>query len=471
MVKMKRPKGFLARQNAALDRFPVIEGRRLVDVIDERFKADNCTFYYSWLTKDRYVGLILEVYGAKRSKGRLYVQKLMVIPEREDVTPLVRNVYYSYGLYSGLYSYGYTGKGHRTRYEKFDYDRELYFMSDDFPIEKCWSYDLFSLGRLVELDESLRWCAYGTGYFQGSCIDYIRLYRKHPQAVELLMKAGLSRMLTEKAVAKISGDRRFAYWLMKNRDSVRFMACKTAYDAYRKNPNGDPRDYQKSLKYRIQCGREASFTNKEVYGKALKFATQERIAEYIRANTNKESYGDYLVACDWLRLDFSDTKVLFPHDFKAMHDLYTEQYAVHVREERAKAERLKDEAARLESETRAQRMKDVAQRFSFLSDFKSDGYCILVASSKDELIDEGFALHHCVGRMDYDRRQADGKSVICFLRRESALDVPYVTVEVKVSNTLSVSQCYGDRDSVVPEVDGFVKEWMKYANAQMRKVS
>lgn len=464
---MKMLKGFLARQNAALEKFPVIDGRRLIDIVDERV-CDSTDHLYSWLTKDRYVGLVLEVYGAKRVKGRLYVQKLMEIPEREDVAPLTRNCYYGYGLSPGLHSYGYTQRDCKW----YGYDKWFDFMDERFPVEKCWSFELFGLERLVELDESLKWCAYGrTYYLYGSCIQYIRLYRKHPQTVEMLMKADLPRMLTEKAVAKISEDRRFAYWLMKNRDSVRYMACKTAYDAYRKNPNGDPSDYQRSLMYRVKCGRESAFRNKEVYRKALKFATQERIAEYIRANTNRESYGDYLVACDWLRLDFSDTKVLFPHDFRAMHDLYTEQYAEHVREEMDRDADFKADGAFTERVMAAKRMKDVAERFSFLSGFKADGYCILVASSKDELIDEGFALHHCVGRMDYDRRQADGKSVICFLRRESALDVPYVTVEVKVSNTLSVSQCYGDRDSVVPEVDGFVKEWMKYANAQMREAS
>lgn len=464
---MKELKGFLARQNASLEKFPIIKGRRLIDIVDERV-CDGTDHFYSWLTKDRCVGLVLEVYGVKRVKGRLHVQKLMAIPEREDVAPLIRNCWYGTGMAAGLHSYGYT----KQNCKWYGYGKWFDFMDERFPVEKCWSFELFGLERLVELDESLKWCAYGrTGYPYGGCIQYIRLYRKHPQTVEMLMKAGLPRMLTEKAVAKISSDRRFAYWLMKNRDSVRFMACKTAYDAYRKNPNGDPRDYQKSLGYRIQCGRESAFRNKEVYRKALKFATQERIAEYIWANTNKESYGDYLVACDWLKLDFSDTKVLFPHDFRAMHDLYTEQYAEHVREEMDRDSDFKADGAFTERVMVAKRMKDVAERFSFLSGFKADGYCILVASSKDELIDEGFALHHCVGRMDYDRRQADGKSVICFLRRESAPDVPYVTVEVKVSNTLSVSQCYGNRDRVVPEVDGFVKEWMKYANRRMRRTS
>jgi len=331
--------------------------------LEERV-CDNTDHFYSWLTKDRCVGLVLEVYGAKRVKGRLHVQRLMAIPERGDVAPLIRNCWYGSGMAAGLHSYGYTKQDCKW----YGYDKWFDFMDERFPVERCWSHELFGLERFVELDESLKWCAYDRAvYFNGSCIQYIRLYRKHPQTVEILMKARLHRLLTEKAVERISQDRRFAYWLMKNRDSVRHMACKTAYDAYRKNPNGDPQDYRRSLEYRVKCGKESAFRNKEVYRKALRYTTQEKMYEYIRANTNRESYGDYLVACDWLRLDFSDTKVLFPHDFKAMHDLYTEQYAVHVREEMSEAERLKNEAARLESETRAQRMKDVADRFSFLA--------------------------------------------------------------------------------------------------------
>lgn len=87
------------------------------------------------------------------------------------------------------------------------------------------------------------------------------------------------------------------------------------------------------------------------------------------------------------------------------------------------------------------------------------------------LIDEGAALEHCVGRMDYDRRQAEGRSVICFIRRVGDESTPYVTAEVKVDGQmLKVSQCYGYRDGLVHEVDGFVKGWMKESNKAYRKV-
>lgn len=465
--KTKDLEGFRARQNALIDRLPIFKGRRLDETLAGcTWISSQSPSYFSYLSKDRCIGLVLEVYGAKRANGVVKVQKLAVVPERADITPLIRNCYYEWsGPYSGFHSYGYTGFGSRW----FGYTGEFGFCDEDFPVDRIpcgWS--VFDGGRLAELDTSLKWCAY-TPNIQNSigCLEYIRLYRRWPEACERLSKAGLYRFLQDKALAKLEEDRGFASWVIRNRERLRTgcMAYRTAYNAYRKNPDGDPRDYQRSLECRIECGRQAAFRNKEVYRKALKFATQERIAEYIRANTNRESYGDYLVACDWLRLDFSDTKVLFPHDFRAMHDLYTEQYAEHLKEV---------EAARnkAEVETQNRLMKETADMFSFLGGFSKEGFCVVVAASKDELIDEGFALHHCVGRMDYDKRQAEGRSVICFIRRVEDEATPYVTAEVKVDGQLlKVSQCYGYRDSVVPEVQDFVKDWMKYANAQMRKAS
>lgn len=468
MAKTKDLEGFKRRQDSLLDDLPIFKGRRLDETLnssDYRWISSQSPSYFSWLGRDRCIGLVLEVYGAKRTKGEVKVQKIAVIPEREDVTPLIRNCYYDWsGPYSGFHSYGYTGFGSKW----FGYTGEFGFCDEDFPVDRIpcgWS--MFDGSVLGNLDPALKWCAYTPNTTNAiGCLEYIRLYRRWPEACERLFKAGLYRFLSEKALAKLEENKGFASWVIRNRESLRDggMACKTAYDAYRKNPNGDPSDYQRSLMYRVKCGRESAFRNKEVYRKALKFATQERIAEYIRANTNRESYGDYLVACDWLKLDFSDTKVLFPHDFRAMHDLYTVQYAEHLKE--AEAARNKAEV-----ETKNRLMKETADRFSFLGDFTKEGFCVVVAASKEELIDEGSTLEHCVGRMDYDRRQAEGRSVICFIRRVGDESTPYVTAEVKVDGQLlKVGQCYGYKDSLVHEVDGFVKGWMEASNKAYRKV-
>ena len=71
---------------------------------------------------------------------------------------------------------------------------------------------------------------------------------------------------------------------------------------------------------------------------------------------------------------------------------------------------------------------------------------------------------------DYDIRQSDGRSVICFIRKNSELEKPFVTAEIKIGEKLSVSQCYGDRDKVIHDVDNFVNKWMKISNRQYKKI-
>ena len=322
-------------------------------------------------------------------------------------------------------------------------------------INRC---ELFGFERIVQLDGSLKYCAYksGNGVY---AIDYIWLYRKYP-VCEMLMKLNIKRMWSEKALEFIAANKDFQKWLFKNSEKVSDMAFQTARNAFKKNANGDPQDYLSSLKYRIQCGKDVCFTNQAIYKKALKYAAQEKLSDYIKVNNiASESYGDYLTACDWLHLDFADTKVLFPKDFQTMHDDYTAQYAAYTKDvEMKKHLQL------------SKKMLGTAKKFSFLGAFKDDLYSVFVARSKGDLISEGEKLHHCVGRMDYDKRQADRTSVICFIRKNGELETPFVTAEIKIGDSrLSVNQCYGDKDSVVHEVDEFVDSWMRFANREYEK--
>ena len=446
---------FLRRQNNLIDVFPVISGRRLEDVIKAKMGNENFhsnLSYFSWLDFDSKIGIIEEVFGAKWNKKGFAVQKLFVIPADKHQCALSKNCFYiTGGCGSGFHSYGYDHKDSRWYYYQSEYDFTA------IETERVNRKELFDLSRILWLDDSLKYCAYksGNGIY---AIDYIGLYRKYP-ICEMLMKLGIKRMWSEKALSFITENKDFQKWLFKNADKVSDMAFQTAKNAFKKNPNGNPADYQSSLKCRIEAGKEASFDNKAVYKKALKYATQERISQYIREkDISKQSYGDYLTACDWLRLDFSDTKVMFPNDFESMHDNYTAQYAEYNRQEEEK--RVKKEFAEL-----SEKMLATAEKFSFLGDFKDDLFSVVVAKSKLDLINEGEKLHHCVGRMDYDQRQADGKSVICFIRKNTELEKPFVTAEIKIGEAkLSVSQCYGERDTVVHDVDGFVNKWLKSAN-------
>lgn len=461
---MEYDTSFLKRQDNQIDVFPVIAGRPLEDVIREKMMCPDsenlhCTSgYFSWLGYDTQIGIIEEVYGASWTKKNGFViQKLFVIPADKKYCPLSKNCYYEIrGSFSGFHSYGYDGKDSRWYYYMHDFE------FSEIETEKVSRYELFDLDRILWLDKSLKYCAYkaGNGIY---AIDYIGLYKKYP-ICEMLMKLGIKRMWSEKALDFITKNKDFQKWLFKNADKVSEMAFQTARNAFKKNASGDPQDYLSSLKYRIMCGKDVRFTNEAIYKKALKYATQEKLFDYIcENNIASESYGDYLTACDWLHLDFADTKVLFPKDFQTMHDDYTAQYAEYNRIEQEKEYKKKN--AEL-----IKKMKEQAEKFAFLSSFKDSSYCVIVAKSKYDLINEGEKLHHCVGKMDYDKRQAEGQSIICFIRKNDDIETPFATAEIKIGNSLTVNQCYGDRDRTVPEVEDFVSAWLKYSNKQYKKL-
>ena len=455
----RKNEAYIARMNRRIG--PVDEGVQALAV--KAFGERTGATLFSLMDRDR-TGIVELVYGMKKVHGSYRFQLLAVFSENERRPALVRNVIWVWGGQCPHFaSYGYDGRDYGNNYWQAAYQPDFSIFSDDVPMEKFYrAYDLVTVDSLTALDPSLRYCGWN-GQLGVPVIDYLRLYRKHPRSCEMLARAGLVRFLNEKALELVESDAGFARWIARNAGTLaaRRVAPRTAHNAYRKNPSGDPAAYCSSLEYRCRCGREVAVLDRDAYDRVLKHTTQERLASYLRSNgIDRRSYSDYIIACNWLKLDFADTKVLFPHDFRAMHDLYTAQYAEHLAEKEKVADRIPISAG----------MWITARRFLFLSDFQEDDYMVLVAKSKEELIREGAFLHHCVGRMDYDKRQARGTSVICFIRKKKYPDLPFVTAEVRITEErLRVVQCYGDHDRVVPELNGFTSRWMKHSNRIYRR--
>jgi hypothetical protein len=368
-------------------------------------------------------------------------QEIMAVSEKHGV--FSRNCFYtSYGLNSELHVYGFQNENYPGSYWIKSIPFEDYMGISEINPEKVYSTDLFTLDDIIKLDPTLKYCAYHSNY-NIRAADYIRLYRLYPIA-EMLMKLNLTQMITEKALAIITGNKHLQKWIYRNSEKINKMAFTTAYNAYKKD--ADPQEYANALYQRAKIGRFLAFGDKALYKKVLRYTTRESMYSYIhnKKTVNVAAYCDYLQAVDWLQLDLSDTKVLFPRCFRKLHDDYTAQYSAHTNKE-------------LNG-----KMLASAEKYLFLE--WSDGiYKTICAKSKDELIKEGSTLHHCVGRMDYDKRQASEESIICFLRRCDNAGEPYVTVEVGIyGGRPEVRQCYGDKDAVIHDVDDFVKRWMKH---------
>ena len=287
---------------------------------------------------------------------------------------------------------------------------------------------------------------------------YLRLYEKFPQ-IEYLTKLGLHNIAMSTQILRLCGkDKKFRKWLAKNRQDIirSFYYVSSIIKAYKTD---------KPI-YEINnfATRKIKFDHADQIDDVKVLVKNElgKFLDYIeKQNTNFYSYRDYLNACQYLGLDMNEEKNRYPHDFKRWHDIRIDEYR--------SAKALKDEQERKEF---YDKFVAVAIKYLSLEYNKKSAYMSIIAKNPSELITEGDALHHCVGRMNYDQKFAREESLIFFIRMKEKPDVPFVTIEYSPSKR-RVLQCYGDNDTKPEDkVIEFVnKKWLPYANRKLKQLA
>lgn len=368
------------------------------------------------------------------------ITKVMVRYESNKRTK-IKNMYYcDYGCSKGWHYFWYDSK---SNYKK---DWDIWYTCSPYLEEKIYSAKVIN-PEIIADDESLKYCFWNQDV---DFINYIKVYRKHPEA-EMLMKLKFYRMVFDENTYKYLSDNHFKKWLFAHKDEITsttsFTYCKNAYKR-----NVSVESYTGSLIDRICIGRQLSNMNKNAYKLALKYIDQEHLNSYLKEQkVDPASYGDYIQAVEYLKLDLSDTKVLKPKNFWEMHHLYIPQYEEHKREIEHKANEKKYRSI-------SEKMKETAKKIMFVEQQSKD-FTTILAKSKADLIDEGEALHHCVGRMYYDEKQASGTTAIVFLRKTNDINKPFVTIELDLKS-FEVLQCYAEHDSKPDEqVMNYVNLW------------
>ena len=97
---------------------------------------------------------------------------------------------------------------------------------------------------------------------------------------------------------------------------------------------------------------------------------------------------------------------------------------------------------------------------------------VVIAKTPNDLVLEGRALNHCVGKMNYDQKFIREESLIFFIRDKNNIDTPFVTMEYSLKDK-KILQCYGDHDSKPDEkvLDFAYKVWLPYANRKIKKIA
>lgn len=286
---------------------------------------------------------------------------------------------------------------------------------------------------LKEIDE-FKYC----GYSSGDVIEYLNEYRKRP-CIEFFGKLDLP--LSPLLISKAEKDKQFRNYLLKNASDVRTFGTRATLYAYKNNIN--IREAANKL-YTIRKAHTDIPILKEIK------LDCERIIEYCKANgVGYRIYNDYLEAVLALGLDLQDTKNIYPKDFTAMHDLRIAEYE----SQKAKADREKQKEL-YESFAKAGEKATIYE-------YTNNDFSLVAPRDISDLKIEGKILGHCVGGMGYDKKMADGKVVIMFLRHTQDITKPFVTIEYDLTQ-FKVLQAYGKRNTPPPsDAMAFINEWQK----------
>ena len=399
-------------------------------------EAEITTRYVGWLDFcDN--ELFIRVYAYRRTKAYGFQLREVI---RENIEDLIARDMYFTGCSGWKVVYKPECKSSNNWYGYNYYN----IREEDFGV---WSYaqvgvqyPIINLGRLFE--GKYKYC----GYQSGKLFDYLRAYEKDPK-IEFFGKLNIRP--AKSLVKKCEKDKGFAHFLWQNKDD--FYTPRAYIYAY--DHHIDCQTAQEIISEKARSVQYAKDFDSYIRGKNV-----DKLKIYRYCQVNKIQtwiYRDYLKAIDYLGLDFSDTKNLYPKDFRRMHDLRANQYASKKAAENKKAR-----------EKLSRDFKNKNQELRFLE--STEGlYLILLPNTIKDLKHEGNKLHHCVGQMGYDSKVANGISIIAFVREKETPEKPFVTVEYDIKKG-KVVQCYGDHDSRPEQkVIDFVDEWGKKVRKEL----
>ena len=441
-----------------IEKIKAIPKNIVAEIKKRETKPDGYTRYYSYLTKND-KELTKVTVAVKHHQGKLYYKQCAVHGLRSDKC-FVKDMEFTY---MGGYQTGWF-------YDGFTKSPKLYEDNTWWSVEDKY-FDVFApclnIDFLAKYDE-YKYSAYDI-YPYTDILQYLRLYEEYPQA-EYLVKFGLSYYVKNKQILKkIGTDKKFQKWLFSHQTELKgnLYYVSTIMKAYKENkPLNEVQAYEEKVKK----------INADSYLKPIRNLFGKNIGQYInyieKQNISHRLYLDYLTACEYLELDMTEAKNRIPHDFMHWHDVRIEEYrtvkAFRDEEER-KAKAIKEAEEKKELYAK---FSKVAEKYSGLQLNKNDAYVVILAQSPAELVNEGAILKHCVGRMGYDKKFANEKSLIFFVRTKENPTEPYVTVEYSLSDK-KVLQCYAKGNTKPDaEVETYITTiWTPYVNKALKKIA
>lgn len=320
----------------------------------------------------------------------------------------------------------------------------IVFSAEDFDVwDECSGKPLGLWSKAINPEilqnTRFRYCGYDAS-MGCDVISYLNMYIEHP-CVEYFGKMGISPTMT--LIRTAERDKAFRKWLYRNRNGASCYGSKAILYAYKHHISVN--EASDICFQTDRLNRETAALIPEIKGTKL---DRKKVQDYVRNNAvGWSNYNDYLKALKKLNYDLADTKNSFPRDFGRMHDLRIAEYdSVMAKEDAEKRKQLYADFA-----VKAQEAKCL--------EYQSDGYAAVIPEQVGELVKEGRALHHCVGQMGYDKKMAEGKVIIVFVRSIEDLLKPLVTLEYDLKKH-RILQAHGDHHRAPTDTErAFIDEW------------
>lgn len=168
-------------------------------------------------------------------------------------------------------------------------------------------------------------------------------------------------------------------------------------------------------------------------------------------------YRDYLSYCQRLNMDTAEKSTFMPRDLIEAHDTLIREWReiqeLRQEEERRKARLKEKRDAKSKNHAYKKLRKKIQRQYSF----EADGMTIYVPKKLEELVDEGIAMHSCVGT--YVDRVAKGMTIVVFIRSAEDLKKRIGTMEIS-RDGLSIVQARAKfNKDLPPEAAEFVQKF------------
>lgn len=170
------------------------------------------------------------------------------------------------------------------------------------------------------------------------------------------------------------------------------------------------------------------------------------------------TWRDYLSMADKLGINTNDEIVYRVKLLRQRHDELVEQMR----------NRRKDlEAAEIAEQH--PKIAGICRLIKPKYEYTGEVYSIVVPSGVRDIMREGDALSHCVGKSDrYWERIEQQEAYILFLRKTAEINKPYYTLEVEPNGTIRQKRTYFDRQNDdLKDAEQFLKEWQKVVSERL----